>query len=81
MLSHDAGLDADTFKQAQLDFRQAEVEETMRVLKHINAGHGDKVFSQNTRGEGQHLKHWRDRLAVDNATIGGHSFGATLAVS
>ncbi|KAJ9633648.1 hypothetical protein H2204_006854 [Knufia peltigerae] len=79
-LHHDAGLDADTFKQAQLDFRQAEVEETVRVLKHINAGHGDQVFGQNSRGEGQHLKHWRDRLAINNATIGGHSFGATLAL-
>lgn len=76
----DSGLDADTFKQAQLDFRQIEIEETVRVLQHINEGKGDQVFARNPRGEGRDLKHWRGRLGINNATIGGHSFGATLAV-
>ncbi|EXJ86904.1 hypothetical protein A1O3_03858 [Capronia epimyces CBS 606.96] len=79
-LSHDADLDAETFKQAQLDFRQAEVEETVRVLRHINEGAGHTIFSTNLRREGQHLPKWKGRLGLNNATIGGHSFGATLAL-
>lgn len=78
---HDTGLDAATFKQAQLDFRQIEIEETVRVLRHINEGRGDQIFAGNPRREGRDLRHWRGRLAINNATIGGHSFGATLAVS
>ena len=77
----DSGLDAASFKQVQLDFRQAEIAETVQVLRHINEGEGDRVYTSNPRNEGQHLENWRGRLAINNATIGGHSFGATLAVS
>jgi platelet-activating factor acetylhydrolase len=80
-LTADSGLDGDAFKQAQLDFRQAEVEETVGVLNQINYGAGAEIFESNSRREGQHLHHWEGRLAIQNATIGGHSFGATLAVS
>ncbi|KAL2437055.1 hypothetical protein ABEF95_016132 [Exophiala dermatitidis] len=80
-LRGDSDLDVETFKQAQLDFRQAEVEEIVRVLTHINDGHGQRVFSANARGEGEHLHQWKGRLALNNATImAGHSFGATLAL-
>ncbi|KAK5046146.1 hypothetical protein LTR84_008603 [Exophiala bonariae] len=79
-LQDGSGLDAETFKQAQLDFRQIEIEETVRVLRHINEGKGDQIFAGNPRGEGRELKLWRGRLGIDNATIGGHSFGATLAL-
>jgi platelet-activating factor acetylhydrolase len=80
-LTADSGLDDDSFKTAQLDFREAEVEETVRVLNQINRGDGLRVFSQNSRREGQTFHEWSGRLAMENATIGGHSFGATLAVS
>lgn len=81
MCSDDSGLDVETFKQAQLAFRQAEVEEIVRILNHINEGRGEKIFQMNPRGEGEHLGHWQGRLAMNKVTIGGHSFGATLAVS
>ena len=71
-------LDRDSFTTAQLEFRQAEVEETVRVLDQINAG--EDVFSLNSRREGQQLKQWAGRLAMGNTTIGGHSLGATLAL-
>jgi len=77
---HNSGLGSESFKQAQLDFRQAEVEETVRVLRHINGGRGDNVFAMNPRREGRDLREWQGRLAMNNVTIGGHSFGATLAV-
>lgn len=79
-LTHDSRLDTEAFKAAQLDFRQAEVEETVRILQRINHGSGERIESSNSRGEGQHLHRWKGRLAINNATIGGHSFGATLAV-
>lgn len=74
-------LDTASFKKAQLDFRQAEVQETIRVLREINDGHGENVFKNNARREGQFLKDWQGRLDMQEVTMGGHSFGATLAVS
>lgn len=56
------------------------MKETIKVLRHINDGRGHLVFADNPREEGKDLKDWRGRLALNNATIGGHSFGATLAV-
>jgi platelet-activating factor acetylhydrolase len=73
-------LDAADFKQAQLDFRQAEVEETIRVLKAVNNGQGDHIYRSNSRNEGKDLQQWRGRLNMKEVTIGGHSFGATLAL-
>jgi platelet-activating factor acetylhydrolase len=72
--------DASAFKQAQLDFRQAEVEETIRVLKTINEGHGAQIFTTNSRHEGSDLTHWKGQLNTQAITIAGHSFGATLAL-
>lgn len=79
-LQETADLDTASFKQAQLDFRQAEVEETIRVLRSINGGEGQQIFESNARNEGRDLKHWHNRLNMNEVTIGGHSFGATLAV-
>jgi len=73
-------LDTASFKKAQLDFRQAEVQETIRVLREIHNGDGEKVFETNSRKEGQSLKEWKGRLNMQEVTIGGHSFGATLAL-
>ena len=74
-------LDTASFKKAQLDFRQLEVQETIRVLREIHEGHGENIFKANSRREGQDLKEWRGRLNMREVTMGGHSFGATLAVS
>ncbi|ETN42641.1 uncharacterized protein HMPREF1541_01798 [Cyphellophora europaea CBS 101466] len=76
----DEEYDTAAFKQAQLDFRQAEVEQTIRVLREINDGHGEKVFASNSRKEGRDLKHWKGRLNMKEVTMAGHSFGATLAL-
>ena len=73
-------LDPAALKKAQLDFRQAEVEETIRVLKEINDGQGERIRNTNPRKEGADLKYWKGRLNVREITIGGHSFGATLAL-
>jgi len=68
------------FKALQLAMRQAEVEETVRVLRLINQGHGTELFGMNPRGEGTDLASWRERLMLDRVLISGHSYGATLAL-
>ncbi|KAK5704912.1 hypothetical protein LTR97_002023 [Elasticomyces elasticus] len=64
----------------QLAFRQAEIEETVRVLRQINDGIGNDLFNVNTRKEGKDLAEWRGRLNFERVVIGGHSYGATGAM-
>ncbi|KAI5370393.1 Putative platelet-activating factor acetylhydrolase, alpha/Beta hydrolase [Septoria linicola] len=73
-------LDIAAFKAAQLSMRQAEVEETVRILKRINHGEGRAVHESNARAEGKYLAQWKERIMWDRIVIGGHSFGATLAL-
>lgn len=72
--------DIAAFKSLQLSMRQAEVAETVRVLREINDGRGQAIYEANTRGEGTDLPAWKDRIMWDRIVIGGHSFGATLAL-
>lgn len=67
-------------KAMQLGMRQAEVEETVRVLRMINNGAGQELFKSNPREEGVDLAEWRGRLNMDRVAVGGHSYGATLAL-
>ena len=69
-----------TLKSAALNFRQAEVEETIRVLGDINNGLGEEVYTDNPRGEGKDLGEWAGHLKMSHVTMAGHSFGATLAL-
>jgi len=68
------------FHKVQLNFREAEIEETVRILKLINSGHGNQVFTQNPRNEGLDLANWAGRLNTDEMIISGHSYGATGAL-
>ena len=79
-LNREGGIDMPGLKKEQLAFRLAEVEETIRVLRKVDAGNGDVVFTTNQRGEGADLKSWKGRLQMDSVTIAGHSYGATLAL-
>lgn len=67
-------------KAMQLAMRQAEVEETVKILRKINDGYGREVFQTNTRGEGVDLAEWKARLDMNHIVMGGHSYGATLAL-
>jgi len=62
-------------------FRQAEVEEVVIVLQKINDGQGEGVYQNNSRGDGERLGDWKGRLDLTKLVVGGHSFGATSAVS
>jgi platelet-activating factor acetylhydrolase len=68
------------FHMAQLSFREAEIEEAVRVIKMINTGHGATVFEQNPYGEGSDLANWTGRLNTDEMIMAGHSYGATGAL-
>ena len=54
-----------------LTFREAEIEETVRVLHKLNNGQGKDVFATNPRKEGTDLAEWRDRLMMDRMVLGG----------
>ncbi|KAI1354230.1 PAF acetylhydrolase [Xylaria sp. FL0043] len=73
-------LEPDEFNRVQLNFREAEIEETVRVLRQINNGKGAEIFKQNPRKEGKELDEWAGRLNVDEMIMAGHSFGATGAL-
>ncbi|KAI1396065.1 PAF acetylhydrolase [Hypoxylon fuscum] len=73
-------LTVDEFKRAQLDFRQAEIEEAVRVLKLINEGHGKDVYKKNSRGEGEDFQNWKGRINTNEMIVAGHSYGATGAM-
>ncbi|GJD03151.1 PAF-acetylhydrolase family member [Colletotrichum higginsianum] len=73
-------MDPDDFKFEQLAFRQAEIEETVSVLRSLHAGKGPVVFASNARKEGRDLAQWEGRLNLSQTVIAGHSFGATGAL-
>lgn len=76
----DTGIETPELKQMQLDFRQAEIEETIRALRSINNGDGARFYKNNPRKEGRTLERWRNRLDMKHIVVGGHSYGATGAL-
>jgi platelet-activating factor acetylhydrolase len=80
MPSPETEMDTPRMKREQLDFRQAEIVETVSILQRINSGRGEAMRHANTRKEGTHLADWEGRLDFDNLLIGGHSYGATGAL-
>jgi platelet-activating factor acetylhydrolase len=77
----DTKLDMDGFQQAQLAYRQAEIEATVETLQAINAGRGAEIYATNSRSEGQHLHSWAGSLDTDAMMLAGHSYGATGALA
>jgi platelet-activating factor acetylhydrolase len=72
--------ETEQFKAMQLAMRQAEVEETVAVLREIHNGSGRVIYEANARAEGRDLAEWKGRLMMERMVIGGHSYGATLAL-
>ncbi|KAL5001560.1 platelet-activating factor acetylhydrolase, isoform II-domain-containing protein [Aspergillus recurvatus] len=69
-------LDADSFKRAQLAFRDAEIHAAIALLHSINKG----TSIHNTRDPVSTLTSWAGRLNLTQLTLAGHSFGATGAL-
>lgn len=78
--SNTTTLTSDDLKYAQLAFRQAEMEETIRVLRSLNSGDGSEILAQNRRKEGKALSSFQDALDFNKVVIAGHSYGATGAL-
>jgi platelet-activating factor acetylhydrolase len=76
----DPSPDVSAYKIMQLAMREAEIEETIRVLHRLNDGKGTEIYKSNSRKEGADLQAWQDRLDMSAMIIAGHSFGATLAM-
>ncbi|KAL5335983.1 platelet-activating factor acetylhydrolase [Aspergillus crustosus] len=79
-LQSEKPLDKVSLQHAQLAFREAEMEETVRVLRMVDSGQGKSVFRHNARGEGVHLAGWKGRLDIERVILAGHSYGATGAL-
>ncbi|KAK0721270.1 platelet-activating factor acetylhydrolase, isoform II-domain-containing protein [Apiosordaria backusii] len=73
-------LSVEDFHKAQLNFREAEIEEAVRVMKLINSGRGSDVYELNPRREGVDLVNWAGRLNTEEMIVAGHSYGATGAM-
>ncbi|KAJ4345599.1 uncharacterized protein N0V89_011732 [Didymosphaeria variabile] len=76
----DSEISNDDWRFKKLAFRDSEIQETIRVLKGLNAGSGGNIFDQNYRKEGKTLEEWKNRLDMSQVIIAGHSFGATGAM-
>ncbi|KAF2714822.1 hypothetical protein K504DRAFT_457018 [Pleomassaria siparia CBS 279.74] len=65
---------------AQLAFREAEIEETIKLLRHLNDGQGDKIQNLKPKSPESALAGFKDRLNMKAVTVAGHSYGATGAL-
>lgn len=79
-VSSEGAMTTEKFKQEQLAFRTAELEETAHILTRINNGQGLDIFKSNTRAEGKHFASWQGKLDFEHLIIAGHSYGATAAL-
>lgn len=88
--NNEKGVDSE-LRQAQVELRLAEIEETYDVISQINSGDGQQIEEKNLRREGYKgasskglenvdWKAWKDRVRLDHVTAAGHSFGAATTV-
>jgi platelet-activating factor acetylhydrolase len=76
-------LDSAAFKEAQLAFREAEIEAAVDVLRRLNAG--DATLNNTRPPAGTAAEHtltagtFRSRLDTQNMTLAGHSYGVLCA--
>lgn len=89
--NNDKGVDRE-LREAQVDFRSAEIEEAYKVIQKITNGEGKTVARRNLRRKG-HIgsssrgldgvdwNSWEGRVEMNGITIAGHSFGAATTVN
>ncbi|KAF2798374.1 hypothetical protein K505DRAFT_321913 [Melanomma pulvis-pyrius CBS 109.77] len=65
---------------AQLAFREAEIEETIRLFSLLNAGHGDLIPNRKPNSPRSTFPGFKNRLDMSAVTVVGHSYGATGAL-
>ncbi|PWN18191.1 hypothetical protein BCV69DRAFT_285172 [Microstroma glucosiphilum] len=74
------------FRQAQLEFRRAELHELLRLVKELNSGQGEALTAASTRGGPElanaDLSSWQGKLDVDDGLLLlGHSFGGATVLT
>jgi platelet-activating factor acetylhydrolase len=67
-------------KTAQLNFRETEMLETIRLFERLNAGEGESITNLKPDSPDTSLPTFKDRLDLSAVTIVGHSYGATGAL-
>lgn len=83
--------DTAALKEAQLSFREAEIEAAVTVLVNLNTGSADDIASRNPRqppltssssssSSPNFLTGFQDRLNTTHLLLGGHSYGGTGAL-
>jgi platelet-activating factor acetylhydrolase len=66
-------------KEAQLNFREAEISETIKLFAQLNAGEAP-VVNLKPDSPREALPGFKNRLNLDAVTVAGHSYGATGAM-
>ncbi|PSN59821.1 hypothetical protein BS50DRAFT_604969 [Corynespora cassiicola Philippines] len=79
-LESDPPMSPSDVQVAQLAFREAEIEETIRLFHLLNAGHGDLVQNLKLDTPRTALPSFKKRLNLSAVTVAGHSYGATGAL-
>jgi platelet-activating factor acetylhydrolase len=64
-------------KTAQLNYREAEIQETIRLFGRLNAGGGNDIVNLKPHSPEESLPTFENRLDLDAVTVAGHSYGAT----
>jgi len=64
-------------KTAQLNFREAEILETIRLFGRLDTGDGKDIINLKPHSPEESLPSFENRLDLDAVTVAGHSYGAT----
>ena len=76
----DTDIDELKLKEIQLSYREAEMEETIRLFQRLNHGEGARIRNLKPKSPESALSGFKDRLNMSAITIAGHSYGATGAL-
>ncbi|KAG6364654.1 hypothetical protein INS49_006257 [Diaporthe citri] len=72
--------DTPALKEAQLSFREAEIEATVNVLRTLDSGPSSKPVPNPRQPRNTDMSSFKARLNTTHLTIAGHSYGGTGAL-
>lgn len=79
-LVSDVPMSIDDLKEVQLAFREAEIQETIRLFERLNRGEGANIVNLKPESPESALPGFEGRLNMSAVTVAGHSYGATGAL-
>ncbi|KAF1953153.1 hypothetical protein CC80DRAFT_451140 [Byssothecium circinans] len=79
-LESDPPMTIEDLKTTQLNFREAEIQETIRLFDRLNQGTDSKVINLKPDSPESALPGFKGRLNMSAVTVAGHSYGATGAL-